>query len=92
VGIARQIGEHRLGAAGAVTWHRLVGISLVGPYSSTAVLPMWFATVPALARKRGQVASGRNLFDRKLGVIRLPSGGATVTTASTRAGISAKIA
>jgi hypothetical protein len=32
----------------------------VGPYSSTAVLPMWFATVPALARKRGPVASGRN--------------------------------
>jgi hypothetical protein len=28
----------------------------VGPYSSTAVLPMWFATVPALARKRGPVA------------------------------------
>ena len=32
----------------------------VGPYSSTAVLPMWFATVPVLARKRGPVASGRN--------------------------------
>jgi hypothetical protein len=35
----------------------------VGPYSSTAGLPMWFATVPALARKRGPVASGRNDID-----------------------------
>src|SRR5208283_3228054 len=26
----------------------------VGPYSSTAVLPMWFATVPVLARKRSE--------------------------------------
>jgi hypothetical protein len=27
--------------------------------NSTAMPPMWFATVPALARKRGRVASGR---------------------------------
>ena len=32
----------------------------VGPYSSTAVPPMRFAAVPALDRKRGQVASGRS--------------------------------
>src|SRR6516225_5985424 len=30
------------------------------PYSGTAMPPMWFATVPALARKRGRVASGRS--------------------------------
>jgi hypothetical protein len=30
------------------------------PYSSTAMPPMRFATVPALARKRGRVASGRS--------------------------------
>ena len=29
-------------------------------YSGTAMPPMWFATVPALARKRGRVASGRS--------------------------------
>src|SRR5262249_7075934 len=31
----------------------------VGRYFSTAVPSMWFATVPALARQRGRVASGR---------------------------------
>ena len=30
------------------------------PYSGTAMPPTWFATVPALARKRGRVASGRS--------------------------------
>src|SRR5215813_3335530 len=30
------------------------------PYSGTAMPPMWFATVPALVRKRGRVASGRS--------------------------------
>ena len=45
---------------GAVTWRRLSGISLSGHIPVPQCSPMWFATVPALARKRGPVASGRN--------------------------------
>jgi len=47
-GPARRHGRQR--RAGLVNIMPTAGDISVGPYSSTAVLPMWFATVPALAR------------------------------------------
>src|SRR6266403_2035695 len=50
-GRQRRAGRGNIGPTG--------GNISVGPFFSTAVPSMWFATVPALARQRGRVASGR---------------------------------